>query len=65
MGVIPVFIVEDDPMVLELHRRFVESVEGFKVVGLARDGESALREVARTRPQLVILDVFMPELDGL
>ncbi|HHW18606.1 MAG TPA: response regulator [Firmicutes bacterium] len=65
MDVIPVFIVEDDPMVLELHRRFVESVEGFKVVGSARDGESALREVERTKPELVILDVFMPEMDGL
>lgn len=60
-----VLIVEDDPMVMELHRRFVKSVDGFEVVGVAQNGASAAEAIQRLRPQLVILDVYMPEMDGL
>lgn len=60
-----VLIVEDDPMIAELHRRFIQSVNGFVVVGEARDGKAATEQVAALRPQLVILDLYMPELDGL
>ncbi|SFD16245.1 two-component system, CitB family, response regulator/two-component system, CitB family, response regulator DcuR, partial [Tropicimonas isoalkanivorans] len=35
MTAISVLIVEDDPRIAELHRRFTERVEGFKVVGIA------------------------------
>ncbi|GEA15345.1 MAG: two-component system, CitB family, response regulator DctR [Moorella sp. (in: firmicutes)] len=65
MTAVGVFIVEDDPMVLEIHRRFIESVPGFQVVGAAQDGQSALEGVQNTGAQLVILDIFMPEIDGL
>ncbi|WP_338825794.1 Transcriptional regulatory protein DcuR [Moorella thermoacetica] len=65
MTVLGIFIVEDDPMVLEIHRRFIESLPGFRVLGTAQDGQSALKEVQNTRAQLVILDIFMPEVDGI
>jgi response regulator of citrate/malate metabolism len=65
MTAVGVFIVEDDPMVLEIHRRFIESVPGFQVVGAAQDSQSALEGVQNTGAQLVILDIFMPEIDGL
>ena len=38
--------------------------EGFEVVGEAVDGESALTEAGRLHPQLVLLDVQLPDIDG-
>ncbi|ABR49116.1 response regulator receiver and unknown domain protein [Alkaliphilus metalliredigens QYMF] len=62
---INVLIVEDDPMVLQLNKRYVESINGFKVVATATDGEKAL-ELLKTNPiELIILDVYMPKLDGI
>lgn len=44
-------------------RRMLEDA-GFDVVGEAADGESALSAVAALRPQLVLLDIQLPDLDG-
>lgn len=52
-------------MVLELHRQYVSKVKGYCVLGTAANGEEGLRQVAALKPRLVILDVFMPGLDGL
>ncbi|WP_319402539.1 response regulator [uncultured Anaeromusa sp.] len=65
MEPIRVLIVEDDPMVADINTRFTEAVKGFTVVGTARDGQEALQLLAECRPDLVILDVYMPHLDGL
>ena len=65
MEPIRVLIVEDDPMVADINTRFTEAVKGFTVVGAARDGQEALRLLAECKPDLVILDVYMPHLDGL
>ncbi len=62
---IEVMIVEDDPMVADILRRFVSSVDGFSVVSMVSDGERALEVLEKTRARLVLLDIFMPELDGL
>jgi two-component system OmpR family response regulator len=57
-----VLIVDDDPHVREVVRFALER-EGFRTVE-APDGRSALEAFAATRPDLVVLDVLMPELDG-
>lgn len=62
---IEVIIVEDDPMVLELHRQFVSQIKGFTLVGQAQDGPEGLKIISEMKPQLVILDVFMPKIDGI
>jgi DNA-binding response OmpR family regulator len=56
-------IVDDHPSFLAVARFLLES-EGFDVVGVARDGESALRETIRISPQIVLLDVSLPDMDG-
>lgn len=58
-------IVEDDPMVAEVNRGFLEATGGFEIVGLARSGLEALTLIQTTQPQLVILDIFLPDLNGL
>lgn len=60
-----VFIVEDDPMVLSINTRFTEKVEDFKVVGTSKTGHEALDEIISKKPDLVLLDVYLPEQNGL
>ncbi|UUZ80970.1 response regulator [Paenibacillus sp. P26] len=64
-NIIKVLLVEDDPMVQEVNRLFVERVEGFRIVGVAASGEEGLAMARELRPDLLILDVFMPLMDGL
>ncbi|MBB2992581.1 response regulator of citrate/malate metabolism [Mycolicibacterium iranicum] len=60
-----VLVVDDDFMVAEIHRRFVDRVEGFRAVGVARNGAEALTATRDLRPQLILLDVYLPDMTGL
>jgi response regulator of citrate/malate metabolism len=60
-----VLVVDDDFMVAEIHRRFVERVEGFRTVGVARTGAEALSAARELRPHLILLDVYLPDMTGL
>ena len=60
-----VLVVDDDFMVAEIHRRFVEQVDGFRAVGVARTGTEALTAARELRPQLILLDVYLPDMTGL
>jgi DNA-binding NarL/FixJ family response regulator len=58
-----VLIVDDHPS-FRTNARAVLEAEGFAVVGEAADGESAIDAAARLEPQLVLLDVHLPDIDG-
>ncbi|MFE0773670.1 response regulator [Streptomyces sp. NPDC058861] len=60
-----VLVVDDDFMVAKLHCRYVSAVAGFTVAGVAHSGAEALRAAERLRPDLVLLDVFLPDMDGV
>lgn len=62
---IDVVILEDDPMVLELHRQYINRVKGFKLRGSAADGDEGLKLVGKCRPHLAVVDIYMPRLSGL
>jgi len=63
--VIDVLVVDDDFMVARIHRGFVERIDGFRVVGTAHTGEQALAAVAELRPDLMLLDLYLPDVFGL
>jgi response regulator of citrate/malate metabolism len=63
--VIRTLIVEDDPIVATVHRGFVERVPGFSVVGVVARGRDAIAAVDHLRPQLVLLDLYLPDMPGL
>jgi DNA-binding NarL/FixJ family response regulator len=58
-----VLIVDDHPSFRATARALLET-EGFEVVGEAEDGASALAAAAELRPDLVLLDVQLPDFDG-
>src|SRR5437588_11631579 len=58
-------IVDDDFRVAALHRAYVEKVPGFSVVGEAGTGADALRLIAQAKPDLVLLDIYLPDISGL
>ncbi len=60
-----VLVVDDDFMVASIHSRFVERVEGFEVVGVAATAATAIAEVERLAPDLVLLDVHLPDASGI
>lgn len=62
---ITVLVVDDDFMVARIHTQFVERTPGFRVVGVASTGQAALDDVGRLRPDLVLLDVHLPDLTGI
>ena len=58
-----VLIVDDHGAFREAARALL-AAEGYQVVGEAGDGESAVREVARLHPAIVLLDIQLPDIDG-
>ena len=64
-GRIRVLIVDDHAMVRRGMRDFLDLHPDLEVVGEAPDGETALVEAARLRPDVVVMDLVMPGLDGI
>ena len=58
-------IVDDEPLAVERLKVLCKQIGGLEVVGTAGDGATALREAGALAPDLVLLDMTMPELDGL
>lgn len=59
-----VLVVDDSPSVRAVLRRFLNRPPELKVIGEAADGRAALDAVERLRPDVLLLDLVMPELDG-
>jgi len=60
-----VLIVDDQALVRAGFRVLLEAAEDLEVVGEAEDGEQAMALVAETRPDVVLMDIRMPVMDGL
>jgi DNA-binding NarL/FixJ family response regulator len=62
---IRILIVDDQELVRTGFRLFLETQPGLEVVGEAADGEEALERVRRLRPDVVLMDIRMPNMDGV
>jgi response regulator of citrate/malate metabolism len=58
-------VVDDDFRVADLHCAYVDRVPGFQVVGRAHSGSAALEMVDQLEPDLVLLDIYLPDMSGL
>jgi two-component system response regulator AlgR len=64
-GILRTLIVDDEPLAVERLQIVCAKVPGVAVIGTASDGAAALRLIAALAPELVLLDVTMPEMDGV
>jgi NarL family two-component system response regulator LiaR len=62
---IGVLLVDDHAVVREGLRTFLELQDGIEVVGEAADGDEGVREAERLRPDVILMDLVMPKLDGV
>lgn len=60
-----VLIVEDDPMVSMINEQYVCKNKNFSVVGSCKNGEEALSFLENNKVDLIVMDVYMPNMDGL
>jgi DNA-binding NarL/FixJ family response regulator len=61
----PTVLIVDDHAAFRASARALLEAEGFEVVGEAADGAGAVEAVAVLRPEIVLLDIQLPDLDGL
>ncbi len=62
---VKVLIADDHRLIVEGVRRALEEDGGFEIVGEAENGSQVLPLVSQTRPDVVVLDLHMPQMDGL
>jgi two-component system, CitB family, response regulator len=62
---IQVLIVEDDVRIAQINQRFVEKVEAYEVIGIATDKQQAHDYLEIFSPDLVLLDLYFPDMNGL
>jgi two-component system response regulator AlgR len=60
-----ILVVDDEKLARERLVRMIEKMQGYRVVGEAHTGRDALQKLATLKPDIVLLDIRMPDMDGL
>lgn len=58
-------IIEDDPMVSSINENFLQQVDAFHLIGTVKNGEEALLEITKSKPKLLLMDLYMPKITGI
>ncbi|WP_316786735.1 response regulator transcription factor [Pedobacter frigiditerrae] len=65
MADLKIFIADDHQILIDGIISFFNELEGFEVIGYANDGINLLRDIAVKTPDIILLDLNMPKLDGI
>ena len=65
MQIVKVLLVDDNKRIVNLLREALTKEDDIEVVGTASDGEEALKMIHLLKPDVVLLDLIMPKIDGL
>lgn len=65
MKALQVFIVEDDIRNADIHQKLISKIDGFSVIGIAENFQDAKDLLPDVKPDLVLLDIFLPDGSGM
>ena len=65
MADLAVYIIEDDPMVLEVNKEFLRKMNGFRLIGESMEGKLAIEQIRNLQPDLILLDMYLPDMTGM
>ena len=65
MEKLKIAIADDNERMVEMLHALIQTEEGMELVGTATDGEEAVEMIRRNMPDVVLLDLIMPKIDGL
>jgi len=60
-----VYIIEDDSLLRELVYSFVGSLQDIEIIGEAADGQKAMHDIIELKPDLVLSDIIIPDVNGM
>ena len=60
-----VFIIEDEALLCDLICEYIKTIPGLDIIGTSGDGQEAIRDCLELKPDLIILDIRLPEVSGL
>ena len=60
-----ILVADDQPYIRRAVRALLESRSGWEVIGEASDGREAIKKTGELRPDVIVMDMFMPNLNGL
>jgi two-component system, NarL family, response regulator LiaR len=60
-----VYLIEDEPMVLDFCSEYIRNYTDMEIVGASGNGHDALKGALETKPDLVVVDIRLPEVNGL
>jgi len=64
-NLIQMMIIEDDPLAAKVYKQFTEKIEGLEVSAIANSGNEALHYLQTFKPQLILLDIYLPDMNGI
>jgi len=64
-GKLRVMVVDDDFMIANLHGKYIEQQEGYDLAGVAHNYEQTISRVKELKPDLLLLDVYLPDQSGI
>ncbi|GFO55712.1 transcriptional regulatory protein [Geomonas sp. Red276] len=65
MDSLKVLVVDDDFMIARMHAKFIEQQEGYRPVGIAKNFQETIELARELRPELILLDVYLPDRSGI
>jgi DNA-binding NarL/FixJ family response regulator len=60
-----IFIVEDHPKMRETYTLLIDTVADFEICGIVATGAEALEQIPRQKPDLVVIDISLPDTNGI
>ncbi|MFD0677409.1 MULTISPECIES: response regulator [unclassified Paenibacillus] len=62
---LPVLVIDDDFMIAKVHASYIEQQEGYELAGIAGNYEQTMELARRLNPELLVLDVYLPDRSGI